>query len=128
MESKQVLKCGDSRELLKTMKDECVDLIVSDVPYKTTSRGNAGNSGGMLQKDINKKGQVFNHNDIDISQYADELYRVLKQGSHCYLMCNHINLQPMLKNLSTWTMCKDCGHIDYNVIKSTCGGGVNQKM
>lgn len=27
-----------------------IDLIVCDLPYKVTSRGSAGNSGGMLQK------------------------------------------------------------------------------
>lgn len=32
-----------------------VDCIVTDPPYPTTSRGNAGNSGGMLQKSINMK-------------------------------------------------------------------------
>lgn len=51
----------------------------------TTARGSAGNSGGMLQKDINKKGQVFAHNNIDCTEYAPEFYRVLKDGSHCYL-------------------------------------------
>ena len=35
------------------MKDK-IDLIVCDPPYKVTSRGNAGNSGGMLQKKINR--------------------------------------------------------------------------
>ena len=94
------LKCGDCLEVLKSMPSESIDLIVTDPPYKTTSRGNAGNSGGMLQKEINKKGQVFNFNNIDCEKYASEFYRVLKDGSHCYIMTNHINLIHILNTFT----------------------------
>lgn len=94
------LRCGDCLEVLKSIPSESVDLIVTDPPYKTTSRGNAGNSGGMLQKEINKKGQVFNFNDIDCEKYAPEFYRVLKDGSHCYIMTNHINLIHILNTFT----------------------------
>lgn len=50
----------------------------------------------MFKKEINKKGQVFTHNDIDCCEYAPEFYRVLKEGSHCYVMTNHVNLIHML--------------------------------
>ena len=90
----------DVREVFKTIPDNSIDLVVTDPPYKTTSRGNAGTSGGMLQKEINKKGQVFKHNNIKPQEYIPELYRVLKDGSHCYLMTNHVNLQEML-NVAT---------------------------
>lgn len=91
---------GDCLELMKDIHDESIDLILTDPPYKTTSRGNAGNSGGMLQKKINMKGKVFNHNDIKPSQYIPEFYRILKDGSHCYIMTNHVNLQEIL-NVAT---------------------------
>lgn len=96
------LICGECVEQLKLLDDNSIDLIVTDPPYKTTSRGNAGNSGGMLQKSINKKGQVFAYNNIDCSEYAPEFYRVLKDGSHCYVMTNHVNL---IKMLNTFTNC-----------------------
>lgn len=91
---------GDCLETLKKMPNESVNLIVTDPPYPVTSRGSAGNSGGMLQKDINKKGKVFAHNNIDCSEYAPEFYRVLKDGSHCYVMTNHINLINMLNTFT----------------------------
>ena len=91
---------GDCLEVLANIADNSIDLVVTDPPYKTTSRGSSGNSGGMLQKDINKKGRVFAHNDITIKDYARELYRVLKEGSHCYVMTNHKNLQDMLNTLT----------------------------
>lgn len=87
---------ADCLEQIKKFPNESIDLIVTDPPYPTTSRGSAGNSGGMLQKDINKKGKVFKYNDIDCIKYAPEFYRVLKDGSHCYVMTNHINLIHML--------------------------------
>lgn len=91
---------GDCLESLKKMPDESIDLIVTDPPYPVTSRGSAGNSGGMLQKDINKKGKVFAHNSIDCKEYAPEFFRVLKDGSHCYVMTNHVNLIHMLNTFT----------------------------
>ena len=104
---------------MRTLEDESIDLIVTDPPYPTTSRGHAGNSGGMLQKEINKKGKVFEHNNIDCTEYAPEFYRVLKDGSHCYVMTNHINL---IKMLNVFT---DCG---FHFIKSLIWNKGNKIM
>lgn len=94
------LRCGDCLEELKKIDNNSIDLIITDPPYRTTSRGSAGNSGGMLQKEINKKGKVFDCNNINCETYAPEFYRVLKEGSHCYVMTNHINLIEMLNTFS----------------------------
>ena len=91
---------GNCLDTLKNIPNESINLIVTDPPYPTTSRGNAGNSGGMLQKDINKKGRVFTHNNINCKEYAPEFYRLLKDGSHCYVMTNHINLIDMLNTFT----------------------------
>ena len=91
---------GNCLDTLKNIPNESIDLIVTDPPYPTTSRGNAGNSGGMLQKDINKKGKVFTYNNINCKEYAPEFYRLLKDGSHCYVMTNHINLIDMLNTFT----------------------------
>ena len=91
---------GNCLDTLKNIPNESIDLIVTDPPYPTTSRGNAGNSGGMFQKDINKKGKVFTYNNINCKEYAPEFYRLLKDGSHCYVMTNHINLIDMLNTFT----------------------------
>lgn len=91
---------GDCLSELHKIPNEVIDLLVTDPPYKTTSRGNAGNSGGMLQKKINMSGQVFEYNNIDCANYAPEFYRILKDGSHCYVMTNHINLINMLNTFT----------------------------
>lgn len=94
------LICGECLTEISKISGESIDLIVTDPPYKTTPRGNAGNSGGMLQKKINMQGQMFKHNNIDCSEYASEFYRILKDGSHCYVMTNHINLIHMLNTFT----------------------------
>ena len=86
----------DVLELMKTMSDESIDLLVTDPPYKVTARGNAGNSGGMMQDKLSMQGKIFKHNDIKPSEYIPEFYRLLKDGSHCYIMTNHVNLHEML--------------------------------
>ena len=87
-------------EVMKKMKEESVDLIVTDPPYKVTSRGRGKEgtttSGGMLTKKIVNSGKVFNHNNIKPQEYIPEMYRLLKDGGHCYIMCNNINLLEML--------------------------------
>ena len=87
----------DCLEGMKRIPDGSVDLIATDVPYRITSRGNAGSSGGMMQKDLSMKGKIFEDNDIKIEEYLPEFYRILKEKSHCYIMCNHINLTHFLK-------------------------------
>lgn len=59
----------DCMDMFKNIEGASVDLFISDVPYKTTARGNAGNSGGMLQKKINMQGKVFDNNSIEPSIY-----------------------------------------------------------
>lgn len=93
----------DFREGCKYIKDSSIDLLITDPPYKVTARGNAGNSGGMLQKKLSMQGKIFEHNDIKPQEYIPEFYRILKDGSHCYIMTNHVNLQQIL-NVAT-----ECG-------------------
>lgn len=93
------LYCGDSLELLKSIDDESIDLVVTDPPYKITARGNGGNSGGMFQKKEVNNGKVFEHNDINIEDWIEEIYRVLKQDTHCYIMTNNKNIFHYLQEV-----------------------------
>ena len=86
----------DCMSVMEGIPDHSIDLIVTDPPYLITSRGNAGTTGGMLTKQASMKGRIFSHNDINCSIYLPEFYRLLKEDSHCYIMCNHINLIDML--------------------------------
>ena len=59
----------DCLQGMKDIPDGSVDLVATDVPYRITARGNAGNAGGMMQKKLSMQGKIFEHNDIDIEQY-----------------------------------------------------------
>jgi site-specific DNA-methyltransferase (adenine-specific) len=94
---------------MNNIPDGSINLTVTDPPYRMTSRGSNGSTGGMLAKKIGMSGRVFNHNDCNVKDWMPELYRVLKNGSHAYIMCNHINLIEYL-NIAT-----QCG---FHFIKS----------
>ena len=87
---------GDCLEKMKEIESGSVDLILTDPPYKTTSRGSSGGTGGILKDDLNKKGMVFKHNSITFDEWLPECFRVLKNDSHAYFMCNNKNLSSML--------------------------------
>lgn len=90
---------GNSIDLLKNIPDNSIDLIVTDPPYRTTPRGSYGDTGGMLKDELNMKGKVFFHNDISITDWIGELYRVLKESGHCYIMTNNVNLCDYLTEI-----------------------------
>lgn len=84
----------DCMGLLAAMPDECIDLIVTDPPYRVTSHGGMAStsmSGYWVTKKAHS-GKIFNHNDIDIADYLPQFYRLLKPDAHCYIMCNNFNL------------------------------------
>ena len=87
---------GDCLEVMKNIPDNSLDLIVTDVPYKVISGGRPtakNQPGGILSKN---DGKIFEHNDIEPSEYMSELHRVLKEGTHCYIFINFINLTSMI--------------------------------
>ena len=100
----------DILELLKNIGDGCVDLVVTDPPYKVISGGKPhkkGQPSGMLSKN---DGKIFKHNDIKPEIWIPEIYRVLKEGSHCYIMTNTINLENYLR------ICRETGFGLHNVL------------
>lgn len=77
------LRRGDSFELIKTIPDGTVDVVLTDPPYGA---------------DMNKKGTwaVDNHDYDDSGAFVQrmldelpaELYRVMKADSHAYIFCD----------------------------------------
>lgn len=91
------MNCMDG---FKQIEDNSIDLICTDPPYKVTSRGTSGTMGGYWKDAMAKSGKIFNNNSIEISEYMPELYRILKNKSILYIMCNNKNLQDMI-NIGT---------------------------
>ena len=116
---------GDCLVEMKSIPDKSIDLIVTDPPYRLTSRGSSGTMSGYWASSLSKQGKVFENNDIDIEEYLPEFYRVLKDGTHCYIMTNQSNLPHFLNVISKssfkfikcliWDKCnKICGRYYMN--------------
>lgn len=86
---------GDCLELISTIPDGSVDMVLTDPPYRVISGGNksAQRPMGMLSAN---DGKIFKHNDIEFSDYLPEIYRVMAVRSHFYLMINFVNLESAM--------------------------------
>lgn len=112
---------GDCREILKNFPSNSIDCVCSDVPYLIATGGaTAGREddlSGILNKnrlkqssDLKSKwlrkdeekdnitfltsGKLF-ENVPKFEEWLSDVYRVLKDGSHCYLMINSRNLKEL---------------------------------
>lgn len=107
------LYLGDCLEVMEFISDESVDCIVTDPPYKITSGGctvtpNKNEPKGIFNRrdkrkdwaDNARKGKMFNHNEIEFEDWVPHIYRVLKNGTHAYIMTNDRNMHELL------TICK----------------------
>ena len=82
-------------------------MLVQLKPYKIVQGGCSNKAvtinacGGILNKhdgdntELVKKGKIFNHNEIQFNEWLPEIYRVLKDNSHCYIMINGRNLAEL---------------------------------
>lgn len=84
--------------LFQTIPDNSIDCIITDPPYEVISGGAQENEyvsrpTGILAKN---DGKIFSFNNIDISTWIPECYRVLKESTHIYIMTNFMNLEHYL--------------------------------
>ena len=86
---------GDCLERMKEIPDGSVDLCVSDIPYKLTGGGKGDGANSKRPKGI----LADNSQLMKVPKFEDwlpELYRVMKSGTHLYLMCNFKNLNDLM--------------------------------
>lgn len=87
----------DAVEEMKKMDSNSIDLIVTDPPYKTITGGDSDGKNSTRPKGmLNGNRKLFKHQKLKISDWMPELYRILKEGSHCYIFTNSLNLEGML--------------------------------
>lgn len=100
------LKCGDCLELMKDIPDNSIDLVVTYCPYHIVSGGCTNiprkdepsgifNRRNTFTKKNAKSGKLFDNNDIKFKDWLPDVYRVLKDGTHCYIMINARNLKEL---------------------------------
>ena len=89
------LMFGDCLERMKEIPDGSVDLCVSDIPYKLTGGGKGDGANSKRPKCILEDNSQL----MKVPKFEDwlpELYRVMKSGTHLYLMCNFKNLNDLM--------------------------------
>lgn len=124
------LRLGDCLEKMKQIPDGSIDLVVTDCPYKIVSGGCSNDAvkigryaqvSGVFAKRLDqtadaaaiadtKAGKLFAHNDIQFREWLPEVYRVLRPGTHCYVMISPRNLKEL------WTAAEDAGFAFQNLI------------
>lgn len=96
----------DCLDVLKRLPDECIDLLVTDCPYRIVQGGcttiprkdepkGIFNRRNTFTQDTAKSGKLFKHNDIEFEEWLPEVYRVMKQNTHSYIMINARNLKEL---------------------------------
>ena len=86
---------------MKRIPDESVDLVVTDPPYKIIGGGDSKSryaTSGMLNRSGKNviNGKLFNHNETAFSTWVPEVYRVLKESTHFYVMTNDKNMHELM--------------------------------
>ena len=93
------LKNGDVIDELSVISDNYFDMAVIDPPYlmnKTT--GGISKTGFVDKWQGNLKGadkKASIQNDIKFEEWLPEVYRVMKENSHCYIWTNDKNLADL---------------------------------
>ena len=90
----------------ETIKDESIDLIVTDPPYLVSYKTNH-----RKNKDHKFCSAIKNDNNPDlINDYIKECYRILKPNSAMYMFCSCVHIDQFMK------MAKDAGFNIKNII------------
>lgn len=108
----------DCMDVFKGIENESVDCVVTDCPYHIISGGCTNDHvkigryremSGFISHRLDRakndieaeiisntrQGKIFEYNDIEFSEWLPEVYRVLKQNTHCYIMVNARNLKDL---------------------------------
>ena len=91
----------DATLLFKEIPDNSIDLIVTDPPYPVIGGGSNVNDDVGRPRGILKKndGKIFKHNDLHISSWIHQCYRVLKDKTHLYIMINFLNIEEYMREI-----------------------------
>lgn len=119
------MDCIEGMERLYKKYGECLDLVVTDCPYKTISGGARKNkkgneTSGILNRSTSKEsrlGTFFSFNNIKFSEWVPHVYNLLKDGTHFYVMVNDKNVREMLN------VCVESGFKEVNILawkKNNC--------
>lgn len=79
---------GDCFELIKEVKTNSVDLILTDPPYNL-AKHSTGNIKFDWREDVNNDIADWDKKDLEPSKIADEFVRVLKPDGNLFIFCSY---------------------------------------
>ena len=89
------LRKGDCLELLKGLESNRIDLLVTDPPYKIITGGDSNGKNSIRPKGILKGNRELMRTIPKFDEWLSECFRVLKDGTHAYIMINSTNFLEM---------------------------------
>ena len=98
--TKNEVHLGDVLDLIQGMPNESVDLLITDPPYKVVQGGATNNAFTLAGGSDYSKGTLFKNNSIEFEDWASEVYRVQKEGTHAYVFTNDRNMQNLLNSFT----------------------------
>jgi len=111
--------CGDAFEIMRQIPSESVDLIATDPPYEslkkwmgigTTARMGLGKKGSGAD-DPNKFFQTIPNSRLP--EMMNEFSRILRNNSHCYVMCDAVAVPYFFNIMKQGFDCPDaCIYFD----------------
>ena len=79
---KNTIHCMDSLDFMKTLPDNCVDLVLIDPPYWMSFLSER-------RKETTKHKAIENDDNLDwLEDYIKEIVRILKNEWHSYIFCS----------------------------------------
>lgn len=110
-EMKNQVICGDCLEILKTIPDKSVDLVLTDPPYGINYQSN-------MRKMSKKFDKLENDNNNSRFDVYKEFYRVLKDNCVAICFCSFKNYADDYNELKKYFDIKNC------IIWDKGGGGI----
>ncbi len=86
------IACMDCLEYLKTLPDNCVDLVVTDPPYNVSRKTNILFQGRVIRKDFGE--WDYNFDPVPVMR---EIKRVLKPNGQIYVFCSTEQIPVYMK-------------------------------
>ena len=84
-----LLESIDAVEWLRSLPDDCADLIVTDPPYESLEKHRAVGTTTRLKHSKASSNDWFRvFTNSRFHELLSELYRVLRKNRHCYIFCD----------------------------------------
>jgi site-specific DNA-methyltransferase (adenine-specific) len=90
---------GDCLIKLKDIKSESIDLLLTDPPYKIITGGDSNGKNSIRPKGILSGNRELMKSIPNFEDWLSECFRVLKNGTHAYIMVNSTNLLEMANKI-----------------------------